>query len=232
MLILQPGDIFATRALTFLGKSIRFIERLKAESITSEYNHAGIILDSSGKTFEALWHIENQNLFDEYKGCEVIIARWKGMTPEAFKKGYIAVLPEQGMMYPFYRIGLHFLGLAKFIHFGLDTVCSELTEKFLVNAGFCEGFGGKNWWGLSPEELADEWKQSKWFDIIFEGILPDTVTPKLDALIKKTEKISADLKDVPVEQTADMVKKTDAVTAELKDAKQTVKTKIAEKDKV
>jgi hypothetical protein len=169
-IILQPCDCFATANPQSLGKAITWIEAAKDDSMSAEYSHAGIIQDAHGKTLEAVWHIEEQNLFDAYKGQKVIIFRWTGMTVSAFVKGFNAVKDEIGMTYPYYRLLLHFIGLAKFIHFGKDTVCSELAEKFLLNAGAVMT-EGKNWWGITPQEIVDEVRISKYFDVIFEGAL-------------------------------------------------------------
>jgi hypothetical protein len=169
-ILLQPGDGFATANPQSLGKAITFIEALKANSITAEYSHAGIIQDAHGKTLEAVWHIEEQNIFDAYKGQKVIIFRWTLMTPEAYQKGFDAVKDEIGMTYPYYRLVLHVIGLAKFIHLGKDTVCSELYEKFILNAGAIMT-EGKNWWGITPQGIVDEVRISRYFDVIFEGIL-------------------------------------------------------------
>ena len=51
---------------------------------------------------------------------------------------------------------------------------------------------------------------------------PYVTIEKLDALIEKTEKVSEDLKDVKVDQKAEMIVKTDQVTADLKEAKEDV----------
>ena len=168
-IVLQPGDVFATRNPQSLGKLITFVEAMRCESKTAEYSHAGIIQDSSGKTLEAVWHIEEQNIFESYKGSKVIIARWQGMTIDNYRKGWDSVKGEIGMTYPYYRLLLHLVGLARWIHLGSDTVCSELAEKFLINAGYTMGLAKKNWWGLTPDELADEWRISKYIDVIFEG---------------------------------------------------------------
>jgi hypothetical protein len=166
---LEQGDVFATKNPQSLGKVITFMEMLRCESKSAEYSHAGIIQDAMGKTLEAVWHIEEQNIFEAYKGDKVIIARWNGMTPETYQKGWDSVKGEIGEIYPYSRLLLHFLGLARWIHLGNDTVCSELAEKFLINAGYTMGLAGKNWWGLTPEELVDEWRISKYFNIVFEG---------------------------------------------------------------
>jgi len=168
---LQQGDVFATKNPQSLGKAITFMEALRNESGSAEYSHAGIIMNEKGCTFEAVWHIEEQNLFEAYKGDKVIIARWTGMNPDNFQKGWDAVKGELGMTYPYSRLFLHLIGLARWIHLGKDTVCSELAEKFLINAGAIM-IAGKNWWGLTPQELVDEWRVSKYFNIIYEDVLP------------------------------------------------------------
>jgi len=167
---LKSGDVFATKNPQSLGKIITFFEAMRDESKTAEYSHSGIILDYQGTTFEAVWHIERQNLFKDYKGSKVIIARWTGMTIQSFNLGFSMVKGEEGMTYPYYRLFLHLIGLASFIHLGSNTVCSELADKFLINAGAVM-MEGKNWWGRTPQELVDEWNISKYFTIVFEGII-------------------------------------------------------------
>jgi hypothetical protein len=92
------------------------------------------------------------------------------MNAATFQKGFDAVYPLLGRTYPYQRLILHMLGLAKWVHF-LDTpVCSELTAKFLISAGAIE-LEGKNFWGVTPNYLVEEWRISKYIDVIFEGIL-------------------------------------------------------------
>lgn len=170
-IVLQPGDVFATRNPQSLGKAITCVEAMRCESLHAEYSHAGIIEDCTGKTCEAVWHIEEQNIFTDYKGSKVIIARWSGMTIDNYRKGWDAIKGEIGMTYPYYRLLLHLVGLSRFIHLGSNTVCSELAEKFLINAGYTMGLAKTNWWGLTPQELVDEWRISKYFDVVFEGVI-------------------------------------------------------------
>jgi len=169
MVELKPGDVFCTKNPQGLGRVICFAESLRSADGEATYGHSGIIIDSNGTTLEAVWHISRQNLFDAYKGNQVMIARWSGMTLTAFLKGWDSVKGEIGRDYPYYRLLMHLLGLAKWIHFQTP-VCSELTEKFLINAGAAT-LGGKNWWGLTPDNLADEWRISRHFEIIYEGTL-------------------------------------------------------------
>ena len=167
--ILNPGDVFSTQNPQGLGKAICIAEAAKSQDGTAEYGHSGIIQDAHGKTLEAVWHIAEQNLFDAYKGQKTIIARWQGMNPTTYQLGMAAVYPELGRTYPYYRLLLHALGLAKWIHFKTP-VCSELTAQFLIAAGAIT-LEGKNYWGVTPDNLVDEWRVSKYFDVIFEGII-------------------------------------------------------------
>jgi hypothetical protein len=92
------------------------------------------------------------------------------MNPETFKKGFDSVYPLLGRTYPYQRLLLHALGLAKWVHFLKVPVCSELTAMFLINAGAIT-LEGKNFWGVTPNYLVEEWRISKYIDVIFEGVL-------------------------------------------------------------
>lgn len=168
-MILKPGDVFGSRNPQSLGKIINFVQKVKSKDNRSEYGHTGIILDSTGLTMEALNTISTQNIFSAYKGDKVIIARWHGMNKVRFMQGFESIMPHIGHTYPYYRLLMHFMGWGKYIHF--DTpVCSELTAKFLISAG-ATCLSGQNYWGVNPDDLIDEWRVSKHFEIIFEGVI-------------------------------------------------------------
>lgn len=167
---LQPGDVFATKNPQGLGKLICVGQSIKSQDGSAEYGHSGIITDEHGKTFEAVWTIAEQNLFEAYKGQKAVIARWQGMTPEVFKNGFAAVYPLLGRTYPYHRLILHLLGLGRWVHIVHTPVCSELTAQFLISAGAIT-LGGENFWGITPDNLVDEWRISRHFDILFEGII-------------------------------------------------------------
>jgi len=170
VITLQAGDVFSTQNPQGLGKAIGFVEAIQSQDGKAEYGHSGIIQDAHGKTFEAVMHIAEQNLFDAYKGQKTLIARWTGMNAETFKKGFDAVYPLLGRTYPFQRLLLDLFGLGRWVHVLKTPVCSELTAMFLINCGAIE-LEGKNFWGVTPDYLADEWRISKYFDIIFEGVI-------------------------------------------------------------
>jgi len=170
MIEVRPGDVAATRNPQGLGKAILIAQTTKSQDGEAKYGHSLIIQDQAAKTFEAVWHIAEQNLFDAYKGHHVLIARWDGMTPEAFAKGFGSVRHLLGRHYPYHRLLFHLLGLGRWVHFLKTPVCSELTAQFLINAGAIT-LCGQNFWGVTPDNLVDEWRISKHFDIIFEGVL-------------------------------------------------------------
>jgi hypothetical protein len=168
-IVLKPGDVFASRNPQGLGSMILLTQKMKSLDGEAEYGHTGIIIDEAGTTFEALWTIKRQNLFEAYKGNKILIARWQGMTMNAFWKGFNAVAGQEGRPYPFYRLFLMLIGLGK-VRVPDQEVCSEITTHMLVAAG-ADVLSGDNWCGVTPDNLVDEWRISKYFDVIFEGIL-------------------------------------------------------------
>lgn len=160
---ISPGMVFAVNTRSALARTINFFQKVKAVDNAAHYNHAGIITDESGTTFEALWKIQYSNL-DAYKGCPVIIVRHVWMSEARFLDAWPEIAKLNGKIYPFPRLFLHAVGLAKFIHWRYP-VCSELVAKFEFECGL-----RKNWWGINPDNLADEWKISKYYDVIFKGV--------------------------------------------------------------
>jgi hypothetical protein len=129
------------------------------------YNHAGFFIDGEMHTFESLNKII-QSKFEKYKGCQVMIVRHNKMTPQKFKKGWDSVKHLDGVIYPWWRLGLHLFHLARFFNRSGIPVCSELVGMFENGAGL-----RKTFWGLTPDNLADEWRISKHYDVIYEGVL-------------------------------------------------------------
>lgn len=166
--LLRPGDVFASANPQALGRVINIVQRMYSDDGHSEYGHAGIILDSSGNTFEALWTIKRSHI-EAYTGKKFLVARWKGMNQYLFAKGFSKVVIQEGQWYPVARLFLHLLHLPK-VHIRNREVCSELACHFLIAAGAVMR-SGANWFGVTPDELVDEWRISRHFDIIYEGIL-------------------------------------------------------------
>lgn len=174
---LRPGDEFATRNPMALGVAINLVQKAKSVDNQSEYTHTGIITGMDGATLEALWTVKSQNIWDAYQGKRTLIVRNINMNPAVFCAGYERVKKHIGQWYPFPRLAFHLLHVAKWVHWS-HVVCSELTAKF--EAGCAEyldayspantGFM-RNWYGVNPDDLADRWRISKYYEIVYEGVL-------------------------------------------------------------
>lgn len=172
---LQPGDVFGTRNPMALGRAINFIQRIWSKDDESKYSHSGIIIDEDGATFESLWTINTSNLFKIYTGKEVIIARpikniieiqpiTRKEKSTAIKK---LIVEHKGQWYPFWRLPMHFFPPLAKIAWANRPVCSELTAKYLWYIKMRH----HQWASTNPDTLADEWRNWKGYEIIFEGVL-------------------------------------------------------------
>jgi hypothetical protein len=162
---LAYGDIFFSENPQSLGKVINFFQTVKAPDDESNATHSGIIQSPYGKTIEAVWKITEQDLYEAYKGVRVCVMRWHYMTELRYGMGMGAIRGHLGESYPYFRLLLHAVGLAKYIHWRTP-VCSELTAKFLMGAG-----ERKNWWGWTPDALYDSIYKNREWDLVHEGVL-------------------------------------------------------------
>jgi len=168
--LVRPGDVFVSDHPQGLGKFINPVQKFWSSDDDSDYGHAGIIQNHLGLTLEALWQVDEKNLFQYYAGAEVLIAR-PNKASEAKKKLVIEKLRREhlGQSYPWWRLPLHLIPpLAKNISAnGKFLVCSELVGKYL----WMTGHRHKQYLGANPDTLADEWIRWRNMDIIFEGKL-------------------------------------------------------------
>ena len=163
---LKPGDIFCTTFPgAFVGKAINKIQKIKSTDNQSELSHSGIIIDSNGTTFEAIWTYKQQNIWEAYGGKEtkLLIGRHKLMSNVKFIKGITEITSKyKGKVYPIWRLALFMLPYAsKYISFG-PVVCSELVMRFLFTAGLI-----KNWKGYTPDDVADMIVRNKMYEVIY-----------------------------------------------------------------
>ena len=165
MLNLKPGDLCVVKTNSAIAGTINTAQRFLSRDGKAEFNHALLIVDDTGKTFESLLRIDHYNM-SQYVGCPVWIVRNTEMTDVRFRFGYQAVLKYDGKLYPWWRLPMHFFHLAQYIHWSYP-VCSELVGLFLNKAGLFTSTG----WGWSPDELADLWAESKYYETIFRGVL-------------------------------------------------------------
>jgi hypothetical protein len=162
---LKAGDCFVVRGDTSISYLIRMFGKFWSNDGECTYNHAGIILDDAGNTFESLNRIDHYNL-DSYKQKQIMIVRHHVMTALGFQDGWDRVKHLDGVIYPWWRLGLHLFHLARFFNRSGIPVCSELVGMFENGAGL-----RKTFWGLTPDNLADEWRISKHYEIVYEGVL-------------------------------------------------------------
>lgn len=166
---LEPGMVFATNNPQGVGTIIEFMEKWMSHDLHADYGHTGIIQNELGLTFEAVWRITEQNFFQAYKGQRVLIARpiadtmQKQVALEVCKEAYL------GGIYPLWRLPLFLIPpIARRISYkGKFVVCSELTAKFLYLCGVRHGV----FMGTNPDDLVDEWRRWRDFDIVWEGVL-------------------------------------------------------------
>ncbi|HNS53325.1 MAG TPA: hypothetical protein PKH25_00950 [Syntrophales bacterium] len=161
---LRPGDYFCVRTGSWVAGAILAAQKLKALDRESTYNHAGIVVASDGTTFESLRRIAHYDI-NAYTGCRILVARHRDMTMPAFMRGYHAVKKWDGRVYPFWRLALHAVGLAKFLHVAEIPVCSELVVEHCHHAGLCDYRG----YGWNPDNLADKFRNYKCYDVLYEG---------------------------------------------------------------
>jgi hypothetical protein len=171
MPFLQAGDIFCTANPMMIGRLIMAIERANSIDNDASYSHAGIIMGPAATTFEALWTTRRNGLFNSYAGEKVLIGRNLRMTRERFDAGWKHVEGFEGRWYPFHRLPLNLVPpLAKLFASGHCAVCSELAAMFLVGAGLLE-----YWAGVNPDNITDMIQHFREWEVIFEGVLPDTL---------------------------------------------------------
>ena len=162
---LKAGDCFVVRGDTSLSYLIRVFGNFWSSDGECSFNHAGIIIDPDGSTFESKSRIDHYNV-EQYKGSQILIVRHKKMTFDMFCKGLTSIIHLDGVRYPWWRLGLHLVHLARFFNRSGIPVCSELVGMFENGAGL-----RKTFWGLTPDNLADEWRISKHYEIVYEGVL-------------------------------------------------------------
>lgn len=180
MIEIRPGDYFCVRTKSPISMPIIIMEKRFSIDKQAEYNHAGIIVKSDGTTYESLKRIAHYDI-NFYRGCKILIARHRFMTEEAFEKGYKEVLRWNRKAYPWWRLLLFPVGMARCFHPLGIPVCSELSREHQVHSGVVdaeliamhlEAAGVKqDGYGWTPDQLADEMRKSKFYDVIFEGVL-------------------------------------------------------------
>jgi len=170
---LRAGDQFVVHCRSVLGRAISWGEKKDAEADPA-YGHAGIIIDWTGTTIEALETIRYGHLSD-YTGQHVLIGRYGELNPIRLQTAIIKIGKRLGQWYPWWRLPLSLASLARVIDDG-RVVCSELAAQMWW---LCTGFKEfEDYRGWTPAELADVYEHWKEFEIVFKGIWTTKLTGK------------------------------------------------------
>jgi len=193
---LQPMDMFHTHNPSTLGGAINATQTFHSRDGKSVFSHSGYLTSSQGDTFEAVWRLKEQNLFDHYKGKRVLIVRWTGL-PQYEIPGYLLDVFETvhaqmkkehlGQIYPAWRLPFHlFPPMAKYVSYkGHWIVCSEVVSKMLYKyhqelrfRGLpCHDDQGVQWprhhqfCGTNPDTLSDEGHRWDGFEVLHDKAL-------------------------------------------------------------
>jgi hypothetical protein len=163
MIELRPGDQGCVHSDGTIPDLINLFQMGLNPDHNSVYSHAFTLTDSNGNTFESRKKIGHYHI-DDYIGMPMVIARHKLMTPELFQRGYDYVKVHDGATYPYMRLVLHALRLAKYIHWK-HPVCAELNDKIEVGCLL-----RTDWWGVNPDNLSDRWhRETGLYEILYEG---------------------------------------------------------------
>lgn len=181
MIQLLPGDGFVVAPpegqANLPQNTIKVVSRWRSSDNDALYVHAGIIVSPNGKTFEARVRYCYGNLFRDYDGCRVLIARHCDMTLSKHADAFERIKPMAGLRYPFLRFPAQISTYAaKLIpmredgKYMMGPVCSELYCLYGKYAGLRELHYCK---GITPDHLADAFAKFDVFEPIYEGVLPD-----------------------------------------------------------
>lgn len=168
-LSLRHGDIVCTCGDNLLQNAIKGVEKAWSKDDEASFNHALILIDKKGTTFEALETVSRRNLYEAYSGCRVKIFRYAGMSEFIFKIGFNEIKKHEGNYYPVWRFFLHLIPpLSKRIGTGNNLVCSELVSKFLNKCGV-PGF--YPYLGKTPDDIHDICSNYKDWNTIYDIVL-------------------------------------------------------------
>lgn len=132
-----PGDIVFCHSPTWLGKAIRWGERLHSSTKASHWNHVGIIINAQGDMIEALARGVRIGNISSYPDNAVVSPKLGIQdTKQALKFASSVV----GIGYGYITVLSIFLDLLMpwFLHFkaGDTLICSELVARALEHGGW------------------------------------------------------------------------------------------------
>lgn len=171
---LEAGDIFFSASDSCWGKAIRAIEKLWAKDGKAEFNHAGVITNRQGCTFEALNSGIKYSHLDKRNGQPMFIARpiYKRRSrieiPDLKKHEEIAriVARYNKKHYPWYRMPLHLFPPSTQLRLFGVLECSGVVADYL------HGIGARHaQLGVNPDTLADEAQDWGNYQPVFKGVM-------------------------------------------------------------
>jgi hypothetical protein len=162
----KRGDIFFTRSPMWIARVFSKVESFWSPDDRAPYDHCGIIIDEFGTIFESDWSVKTNNLYNEHAGKQILVLRYKEFTDLKFIDAYGHILKHKGQWYPLWRLVLHALRLAKFIHWE-NVICSELVVQYLDY--LTNDLRFRSWYGWNPDDLFDYLENHKDYEIVFNG---------------------------------------------------------------
>lgn len=167
MLQLKAGDVVCTRNPMWLGRAITAAEKFWSTDCEAKYSHALVMLNATN-TFEALWTNRSQDFFRAYAGENVLIARPIAPADLQIQIALNKIYHDHaGKMYPFWRLFAFLLPPLAKINFSDRPVCSEMVAEYLQLVSVRP----HPWKGVNPDTLADEFRDGRAYEVIFEGRL-------------------------------------------------------------
>ena len=166
-LTIPKGSVFCSKNPMWLGRAINAVQWFWSKDSESTYSHAGIIIDHNHTTLESLWTVKSQNLLKAYKNDKILIAKPQTTSSSINIAVQIMINAYKGKFYPLWRLPLFLFPPSAKINLTKHLTCSELTAHYL---NLC-GIRHSQFAGTNPDNLADELKHWKEYEIIFEGIL-------------------------------------------------------------
>lgn len=174
MIKVKTGDAFCSLSPWFLGRWIVAVSAWLSADGEAKYGHSGFIIDDEGSTLEALMRVKSRNIYKDFTGKPILIARpvltMDGVVIEESTKEQAAkemFVDHFRKSYPWWRVPLNVIPpLARKLSTRKYVVCSEMTAKFLWKIGARH----KHYPGTSPDRLSDEFHRWKGYRIIYEGI--------------------------------------------------------------
>lgn len=160
MIQIQKGDVILFTAYHWWGHLIAFFQSLYNKDHAAHHDHAALGIGDN-QIFHTTFTFTQKTT--RKFSSQAVILRPLGMTENKFTAGWKLVADQEGRFYPYWRLFLHMIRLAKYIYWR-SMGCSELVAAFLHGAGYWPD----THWGVDPDDLWDYARaHPDLFDIIY-----------------------------------------------------------------